>query len=296
MSRRTSQDARAREWCALCSSARSTPRGEHVLPQSLTRALFPPERGPYTTTSAEGVMRRQQFDSIKLPCCSSCNGELAHRFENPGAEPGRRLLSMEQPALTPDETRRAACWVLKTWLLLAHPRSEFQPATPRTQPWSRAPAELFSWLINGQSPPTDLTMWAFRHDQARSTDQQDRAVPWMALPTVVADGVTTKFLVLDLTVALVNVTLVFHPGWPIAHVPASAGEVIQLWPLAAGSHIARLPVLSYRPLRWRPGPELRFHPGTFPERNMQPLAPNVWPDSLVLASLDGASPPAFGEI
>jgi hypothetical protein len=76
-------------------------------------------------------------------------------------------------------------------------------------------------------------MWAFLHDQERLTGQQERPTPWMALPTVVADGVTTRFQVLDLTLALVNVTLAFHPGWPIAHVPASVGKVIQLWPLAA---------------------------------------------------------------
>jgi hypothetical protein len=151
-------------------------------------------------------------------------------------------------------------------------------------------------VINGQSPPVGLSMWAFRHDQARSTSQQDRSAPWMALPTVVADSMTTRFEVLDLTVTLVNVTLVFHPGWPIAHVPASVGEVSQLWPLAAGTGLVRLPVLSYRPLRWRVGPELRFRPGAFPEKNMRPLAPNVAPENLVLASLDGVSAPAISEV
>ncbi|MDQ3763943.1 MAG: hypothetical protein M3460_20750 [Actinomycetota bacterium] len=242
------------------------------------------------------MRHRQQFDSVKLPCCLACNAELARRFENSGAEPGRRLLSMERPALTPDETLRAALWVLKTWLLLAHPRSEFQSATPRPRPWSSAPVEMFSWQINGQSPPAGLSMWAFLHDQERSTSQQDRSTPWIALPTVVADGVTTKFQVLDLTIALVNVTLIFHPGWPIAHVPASVGEVSQLWPLAAGTGLARLPVLSHRPLRWRVGPELHFRPGAFPDENMRPLAPNVAPESLVLASLDGVSAPPVGEV
>jgi hypothetical protein len=57
----------------------------------------------------------------------------------------------------------------------------------------------------------------------------------------------------------------------------------------------RLPVLSYRPLRWRVGPELRFRPGAFPE-NMRPLTPNAAPESLVLTSLDGASAPAVGDV
>lgn len=288
---------RAQQWCALCASAPSTPAGEHVLPRSLIRACFPLKRGPYKTTSAEGVRHRQQFDSVKLPCCSTCNTELARRFENPGAEPARRLLSMERPALTPDETQHAALWLLKTWLLLAHPRSEFQSATPRPEPpWSSAPAEVFSWLINGQSPPAGLSMWAFLHDQEQSTSRQDRSAPWMALPTVVVDGVTTRFQVLDLTIALVNVTLVFHPGWPIAHVPASVGKVRQLWPLATGTELECLPMLFHRPLRWRVGPELRFRPGAFPEENMRPLAPNVAPESLMLASLDGGSAPAVGEV
>jgi hypothetical protein len=287
---------RVQEWCALCASALSTPVGEHVLSRSLVRALFPLRRGPYTTTSSEGVRYRQQFDSVKLPCCSTCNNELARRFENPGAEPARRLLSVERPALTPDESRHAVLWLLKTWLLLAHPRSEFQLATPRPRPWFSAPAGVFSWLVTGQSPPAGLSIWAFLHDQERLTDQQERSTPWMALPTVVADGVTTRFQVLDLTLALVNVTLVFHPGWPIAHVPASVGEVIQLWPLAADTGLERLPVLSYRPLRWWVGPELRFRPGAFPEENMRPLTPNAAPESLVLASLDGASAPAVGDV
>jgi hypothetical protein len=118
----------------------------------------------------------------------------------------------------------------------------------------------------------------------------------MALPTVVADGVTTKFQVLDLTLALVNVTLVFHPGWPITHLPASIGEVRQLWPSGVDTRLERLPVLPYRPLRWRVGPELRFRPGAFSEENMRPLTPDVHPESLVLASLEGVSAPAVGEV
>jgi hypothetical protein len=118
--------------------------------------------------------------------------------------------------------------MLKTWLLLVHPRAKFQPSSPRPRPWAPVPAEVYAWLVNGQPPPRSLSAWAFRHVQGKG-DGRPVATPRLFLPKVIADGVSMPFEVLDLTLSLVNVVVVFHPGWPIRHLPAVAGDVMQLW-------------------------------------------------------------------
>jgi hypothetical protein len=125
MSPRPSQVLRASTSCALCLSAPSTPVGEHVLPRALKKSLFPESKGPYTTTSAAGEITRKQFDSVKLACCQPCNNTLEARFESRGRPVVERLLTEDAPGLTDEETRQAALWLIKTWLLWLHPRTEF---------------------------------------------------------------------------------------------------------------------------------------------------------------------------
>jgi len=155
---------RAKETCGLCNSNLSSPGGEHVLTRALTREFFPKSKGSYTTTSRNGVVVRPHFDSVILACCPGCNDILEKRFETPGGKAARRLLSEPEPKLTPSETVHAVLWILKTWLLLAHPRTEFQTVPP-VSPRAQGLPELYSWLISDQLPPAGLSAWAFRHRQ-----------------------------------------------------------------------------------------------------------------------------------
>lgn len=158
-----------------------------MLPHAVLKKLFPVADGPYTTIEAGSTRVIQQFDSIKLPCCGECNDTLARRFENPGQKAAHRLLSQETPALSADEAQAAALWVLKTWLLMAHPSARYQAGTPRPRPWDAAPEGTWSWLIDGRPPPDGLSAWAFRHLQG-ATVASPAPVSVVTLPTVVADG------------------------------------------------------------------------------------------------------------
>jgi len=284
-----SKARRARTLCALCESAPSTPEGEHVLPRHLTRKLFRPSRGPYTTTSASGSTTTDpKFDAVKLACCQLCNDRLNQRFEDRKAQPAMRLLSEDEPVLDAGQTTLAALWFLKTWPLLAHPRTEYQAATPApTARWDGVASSVWSWAVRDEDPPLGLSAWAFRHRQDGDGDEPPPSAPRLELPHVVADGVAMPFYVIDLTLELVNVSVVWHPGWQIEHLAAAAGEVLQLSPLPVGTTIDRLPDLDHRPIRWATGPVLRFLPGTY-DGTLPPLTPGVPPSSQVTDRLESA--------
>lgn len=296
MARTTTQKERSRRPCALCGLAPSSPDGEHVLPRWLLRALLPPECGPYRTAWAglsadePAINTSPTFPRAKLACCEKYNAELNRRFENPGAGPARRLFETDRPAFTSKESQDLTLWILKTWLLLAHPQTEFKPGLPRPRPWNTAPPEVFAWLVNGQAPQAGLSAWAFRHDRNHG-EQSPGSTPRLQLPTVVADGIKVTFLSLDLTLKLVNVALVFHPGWRIAHPDVPTGRVVTLWPGGKGAALPPLPSLGHQPLAWVDGPELHFLPNTYSEEALLPLVPDVPPDSLVTDLLAFAAAP-----
>jgi hypothetical protein len=276
------------EQCALCRLRPTTATGEHVLPRGILKKLFPVEKGPYTTTERGTTRVTQQFDSIKLPCCLPCNDVLNSRFEQSGQEPALRLFTQETPELTAAETAAAALWVLKTWLLMAHPRSRYQLGTPRPDRWDDAPDSTWSWLVDGRPPPDGLSAWVFRHVQDNNAAETG-PTPVVALPTVVADGTSVRFRVLDLTLALTNVVVVFHPGWPVEHPAEATGGAVRLWP-RTGAPLPTLPKGTSRPVRFANGPELRFSPGTY-RPPLPPLRAGTAPETLVLDVLDGGQAP-----
>lgn len=270
-----SRDRRALTLCAICGVRPSTKTGEHVLPKNLLRDLFPAAKGPYTTTTPTGITTQLHFDAIKLACCERCNSRLNQRFEDRRALPARRPLVEDEPTLNPLESRTAALWFLKTWLLLAHPRAEYRHATPVPASWSGVPESVWSWAVQDRDPPPGLSVWAFRH-QPEGADDRSQPVPLLHLPHVVADEVDQQFRVIDLTLQEVNVAVVWHPGWPIDHPATNAGRVRQLWPLEAGAKIDRLPVLAQRPVRWMTHSVLHFRPGTYDE-TLPPLTTDTIP-------------------
>ena len=62
--------------------------------------------------------------------------------------------------------------------------------------------------------PTGLSAWAFKPIGKPADDGEFRRI---ALPTVVLDGVTTRFQVMAFAVGGVEVHLVYHPDWEIDH-------------------------------------------------------------------------------
>jgi len=275
--------------CARCVRARRRRRRGSTCSLVTSRESCSGRREGYTTTSASGSTTTDpKFDAVKLACCQLCNDRLNQRFEDRKAQPAMRLLSEDEPVLDAGQTTLAALWFLKTWPLLAHPRTEYQAATPApTARWDGVASSVWSWAVRDEDPPLGLSAWAFRHRQDGDGDEPPPSAPRLELPHVVADGVAMPFYVIDLTLELVNVSVVWHPGWQIEHLAAAAGEVLQLSPLPVGTTIDRLPDLDHRPIRWATGPVLRFLPGTY-DGTLPPLTPGVPPSSQVTDRLESA--------
>jgi len=53
--------------------------------------------------------------------------------------------------------------------------------------------------------------------------------------------------------------------------------MIRLWPSRGETTIPALPSRSYRPVRFRPGEEITFKPGTYDCADLPALAPGVDP-------------------
>lgn len=108
-------------------------------------------------------------------------------------------------------------------------------------------------------------------------------VPVVALPTVVADGTSVRFRALDLPLALTNVVVVLHPGWPIEHPAERIGDAVRLWP-GTGAPLHTLPRAACRPVRFAAGPELRFAPGP-------PRRSSTWTSSTAVMRRSDGGPP-----
>ena len=280
----SSSSSRKGQPCALCGTGKSSKAGEHVLPGWLLDEYFNAEDGPFTT-GPPGVQEGDpdaytvpEFQAIKLACCEQCNVHILNeRFEMHGREPARVLIEGRGQDLSPDDACRARLWVLKTWVLLTHPQTEFKNLGPYLPgvAWQEAPSSIYSWLINGEPPPVGLSAWAYWQDGSQDAPDD---TPIIDLPTIVADGTTTRFRSLDLGLRKLSVTLIYHPGWDLAHPAEADGSAIRLWPSPTESTtIPALPSRSYRPVLFRPGAEITFKPGTYDCADLPALAPGVDP-------------------
>jgi hypothetical protein len=92
--------------------------------------------------------------------------------------------------------------------------------------------------VNGHEPSTGLSAWAFRHRQGPDITAPSE-VPLLHFPQVIVDGVSTQFLQTDLTARADQRGRRLHPGWPVHHTAALAGQVMQLWLLLSGWHGSR---------------------------------------------------------
>lgn len=175
-------------------------------------------------------------------------------------------------------------------MLLTHPRTDLSAVNFAGAAWPEAPESLYDWLINDEEPPRGLSLWAFLLDHVACVDPPE--VPCVDLPTVHADGSRVRFRSLDVGLGQVTVTLVFHPGWEIAHPGEANGSVVRLWPMPENSRVHSLPRNSYRPLVFRTGMDLIFAPGTYGRGDLPPLGPDFSPFSTAFAQciVGGAAP------
>lgn len=238
--------------CVLCRDNPSSPTGEHVIPDWLSKR-WGLKDGPYTFRQAgQTLLSRDEtpwtlnsFTPLKLPMCTTCNGRLDKVFEHGAKEPIRKLLN-SIPTLDKDEAGTVGRWFVKTWLLLAHPEAYWAVtppkrvgARPRVTSWEPPERHLYDWMTSDSPVPAGLSAWLVR--RARKPSRGARRTIY--LPTVSADDTTTVFRRFRCGLEDISVDLVYHPNWPIDHPLESEGRAYRLWPSPGGS----LDLLSLQP-------------------------------------------------
>ena len=264
---------------------------------------FPATEGPFTTEVAgvpqktrDGVTPRSEssFERVKLPSCADCNAELNRRFEVSAKPIVRELMASNgQVSLVAGEVQTLGLWLLKTWLLLAHPLAigSHPGAAPRRWRLEEVSHDLYGWMVNGGPPPDGLSLWVAHEERGGSTPQT-RRIP---LPTVEADGRVIAFQVFRCAVRFLDVTLAYHPGWEIDHPLEVEGRAARLWPLSArGVDFAALPPVSPRDTVWAAGPRLHFAPGTYGSVELPPLSAEWDPMFVALPGVVFAAAPSLG--
>jgi hypothetical protein len=199
-------------------------------------------------------------------------------FEHKARPVIKKLLMPDGGAvvLSSDEALIVGMWLLKTMLLLAHPAAALciQPEIALHR-WDLAhvPDDLYSWMIGDQSSPSGLSVWIAKWRNAPEGDDT-RAEHCVILPTVVADGCTTAFNVKQAAVRLFEITLVYHPSWPIEHPLEVNGAATRIWPRSGLGQVdlAALSTVKLGAISWLVGPKLHFRPGTFGNVTLPPLA------------------------
>lgn len=205
---------------------------------------------------------------------NGCNNKLERRFED-SAKPIVRGIWQGRLVMNAADANDFALWVLKTWLLMTHPATEISdPACgDAITHWDigEVPEDIYGWTVDGGQPPDGLTVWLARGEITADTR--------IWLPTVVADGRTTRFQSfphgLDfLDAGFLDVHLVYHPGWAIDHPLERTGQAVKLWPRDASAPIdlAAIPVSTEGQVSWGEGPSLVFDDGAYTGIERDPLS------------------------
>jgi hypothetical protein len=254
-----------------------------VLPRWLL-ATFGEDEGPFVTwrgkepvLTRDGAVRpNSSLPGVKLPMCRRHNGALAGRFESSiHSFRDRLFLDGGGGQFDSDQAATFGLWLVKTWLLLAHPRAEHVDDIERPHGWAGAPEEIWSWMVTGDEPPGGLSVWASRRDDIVEPCATSRV---MQLPTVIDGPVRTQFRVKETGIRGLDVVLVYHPAWRIDHPLELEGRAIRMWPRAVGSgavDFGSLPPVARRDTVWHEGPTLTFEPGRSKNPDLPPLAADI---------------------
>lgn len=267
------------EPCILCGVGVSGQKGEHVLPDWLLSELFPDTAGPYTTyingepvAKSDGTPRQQtSVGRFQLAVCPRCNGALASRFETkPTRELIVQMVRLDAP-LTPGESEMAGLWFLKTWLLLAHRdlRASDDSWTP-SKGWHPRP-DLNDWMVGGDPPPDGLSVWLVKAGRDREASETET----LCVPEVEIAGESLGFGFHSFGLTWLDVSVVYHPGWPIAHPLEETGRAIRLWPHRGdGFDVATLPTVLTGAFKWSSCAKIRLASNPF-ESDLPPLSPSI---------------------
>lgn|GEM_PF-3572387 len=234
--------------CVLCDSP-SEGVGEHVISRWLIELFgrqgpFKSEKAgvPYLNRKRE-VALQQSLPGVHVPMCSGCNNRLNRMIEVAARPVVARLLPWSSqhvwPSIDSVEAKALARWLLKVGLLWAHPDSHHDQPQVQCDPsmtrFEFVEREWLSWMRGGSDPPDGFTVYAVR----RSLYADWAAWPetnrqYISLPRrVVVGDRTHRFMTRSFGIRGLDVTIVWHPGWPIAHPFVEQDRAAVLWPKPA---------------------------------------------------------------
>ncbi len=226
--------------CVFCPNS-SFGVGEHVWPSWFISEFH--GQGPFTTSRAGVPYTKRDkvtpstsnaLRGVHVPACEECNAILDTTIEKPAKPVVRRLLahgdSHDKLILSADDCAALGRWLLKVGLLSAHPAADHDhPGLQREQDLPQLLTARPEWMRTGSAPPADFSVFITRRD-VRGQDAEPALKQNIVLLRLVVDGDDRKFMSRTFGFTGVNVTIVWHPGWPIVHAQVDAGRAARLWP------------------------------------------------------------------
>lgn len=252
--------------CEICGVRPPYGKGEHVFPAWYLKdadAAGQPKFG--WTVNGQALMNRdgdplqfQERQRLLLPACRECNAELDTRIEKAAKELVRTLVANNWSGeLNAAHWTAVGVWLAKILLFATHKRAQYQhPEINKyriVEDWNK---EDFSWLVNGDSPPPDLSLWIFRASQTKGAREARVLFPRSVRTS---DGELVSFKLSTLTLEGISATLAWHPGWAIAHPLVMSGQAWELLHSPKAGDLADLPLLPMNAIEWsRPWLELAY--------------------------------------
>lgn len=270
--------------CVLCPNL-SIGVGEHVWPSWLIKKFR--GQGPfYTDKNGETIMKRSgetahevtALLSVHVPMCGPCNTRLSSTVEIPAKDIIERIAPWNDqpswPSLNTDESAALARWFLKVALLTSHPEADHDNPKIQNDPaWTRfgviEPAWL-DWMRTGSAPPKDFSVFATRRLVEGEQPHVDEELRLM-LPSVAVDGEDLRYMVRSIGFRGFEVTIVWHPGWPIRHPLVETGRAAQLWPSPNAVDFSGLPEVNPEEFKFQVGLPMTFTEGSFIQASSEPL-------------------------
>lgn len=252
--------------CVFCPNP-NVGVGEHVWPSWFIGEFH--GQGPFTTSRADVPYTKRDKETpvtadallgVHVPACKDCNATLDTTIEKSAKPVIRRLLkhgdSSDELILSADECVALARWQLKVGLLSAHPAADHDhPGLQRDQDLPRLPIvrpEWLEWMRTGGEPPAGFSVFVTRR-HLRGEDAPPAVKQHIVLPQLIVDGEDLNFMSQSFGFSGVNATIVWHPGWPIAHAQVDTGRAVRLWPNPYEINFGVLPQVHPRELAFRDG-------------------------------------------
>lgn len=174
---------------------------------------------------------------VHVPACEACNNALDASIEKGAKLVVRRIVAHEDSTdplvLSPDECSALARWLLKVGLLSAltiaehtHPGlrdEEDLPTLGTVRP------EWLAWMPTASPPPNGFSVYITRKD-LNGADPTPASSRTIVIPNLTIDGVDQDFMTRVFGFIGVQVTIVWHPHWPIVHAQVDEGRAVRLWP------------------------------------------------------------------